>query len=130
MPVRARPISPHMQIYRWQIGNSLSILHRLTGVALALGLVALSYWLISLAGGEYSYTQAMGVFSSPIGLIFLIGWTFAFLYHLLNGIRHLFWDAGYGFERTQRHASGWVAVLGAIGLTVCVCLAVWHGARA
>jgi succinate dehydrogenase / fumarate reductase cytochrome b subunit len=119
-----------MQIYRWQIGSSLSILHRLTGVALALGLVALSYWLISLAGGEDSYTRAMRVFSSPIGLIFLIGWTFAFLYHLLNGIRHLFWDAGYGFERTQRHASGWVAVLGAIGLTVCVCLAVWHGARA
>ncbi len=130
MPVRARPVSPHMQIYRWQIGNSLSILHRLTGVALAFGLVALSYWLISLAGGEGPYTQAMRVFSSPIGLVFLIGWTFAFLYHLLNGIRHLFWDLGFGFERTQRHASGWFAVLGAIGLTVCVCLAAWHGARA
>ena len=129
MPVRARPVSPHM-IYRWQIGNSLSILHRLTGVALAFGLVALCYWLVSLAGGEDSYTQAMHVFSSPIGLAFLIGWTFAFLYHLLNGIRHLFWDAGYGFERTQRQASGWFALLGAIGLTVCVCLAVWHGARA
>ncbi|MDP8983986.1 MAG: succinate dehydrogenase, cytochrome b556 subunit [Pseudomonadota bacterium] len=129
MPVRPRPLSPHLQIYRWQIGNTLSILHRLTGVALALGIVALAYWLISLAGGEESYEGAMRVFSSPIGLIFLLGWTFAFHYHLLNGIRHLFWDAGYGFERTQRHASGWFAVLGAVGLTLCVCWVVWHGAR-
>jgi succinate dehydrogenase / fumarate reductase cytochrome b subunit len=129
MPVRARPLSPHLQVYRWQMGNTLSILHRLTGIALALGLVALTYWLISLAGGEESYEEAMRLFSSPIGLLFLLGWTFSFLYHLLNGIRHLFWDAGYGFERTSRHASGWFAVLGALVLTVCVCVAVWHGAR-
>jgi succinate dehydrogenase / fumarate reductase, cytochrome b subunit len=129
MSVRTRPISPHWQVYRWQIGNTLSILHRVTGAALALGLVALAYWLTSLAGGEESYGEAMSLFSSPIGLLFLIGWIFSFLYHLLNGVRHLFWDAGYGFERTQRHASGWFAVLGALGLTVCVCLAVWHGVR-
>jgi succinate dehydrogenase / fumarate reductase cytochrome b subunit len=129
MPVRARPLSPHLQVYRWQMGNTLSILHRATGAALALGLVALSYWLISLAGGEESYEEAMRLFSGPIGLLFLLGWTFSFLYHLLNGIRHLFWDAGYGFERTSRHASGWFAVLGALVLTVCVCVAVWHGAR-
>jgi succinate dehydrogenase / fumarate reductase cytochrome b subunit len=130
MPVRARPLSPHVLIYRWQIGNSLSILHRVTGVALALGLVALSYWLISLAGGEDTYDAAMRVLSSPVGLVFLIGWTFSFLFHLLNGVRHLFWDAGYGFERTQRHASGWFAVLGALVLTACVCVFVWHGVRA
>jgi succinate dehydrogenase / fumarate reductase cytochrome b subunit len=129
MPVRARPLSPHLQVYRWQMGNTLSILHRATGAALALGLVALSYWLISLASGEESYEEAMRLFSSPLGLLFLLGWTFSFLYHLLNGIRHLFWDAGYGFERTSRHASGWFAVLGALVLTVCVCVAVWHGAR-
>jgi succinate dehydrogenase / fumarate reductase cytochrome b subunit len=129
MPVRARPLSPHLQVYRWQMGNTLSILHRLTGIALALGLVALTYWLISLASGEESYEEAMRLFSSPLGLLFLLGWTFSFLYHLLNGIRHLFWDAGYGFERTSRHASGWFAVLGALVLTVCVCVAVWHGAR-
>ncbi len=128
MPARARPVSPHL-IYRWQIGNTLSILHRVTGVALALGLVALCYWLISLAGGEDDYDLAMRLFSSPVGLLFLLGWTFSFLYHLLNGVRHLFWDAGYGFERKQRHASGWFAVLGALVLTVCVCLVVWHGAH-
>jgi succinate dehydrogenase / fumarate reductase cytochrome b subunit len=118
-----------LEIYRWQIGNSLSILHRITGVALALGLVALSYWLVSLAGGEASYGAAMRVFTNPIGWLFLLAWTFSFLYHLLNGVRHLLWDAGYGFERNARHISGWVAVLGALLLTVCVALVVWHGAR-
>ncbi len=106
MPVRARPLSPHLGIYRWQIGNTLSILHRLTGIALALGIVALSYWLISLAGGDAAYGSAIRVLWSPLGILFLVGWTFSFLYHLLNGVRHLFWDAGYGFERTQRHLSG------------------------
>jgi succinate dehydrogenase / fumarate reductase, cytochrome b subunit len=130
MPVRARPLSPHLQIYRWQIGNTLSILHRLTGVALAVGLVALSYWLVSLASGEDAYDAAMRLFLSPVGLIFLLGWTYSFLYHLLNGVRHLFWDAGYGFERTQRHASGWFAVFGALILTAGVFLVVWHGAHA
>jgi succinate dehydrogenase / fumarate reductase cytochrome b subunit len=130
MPARARPISPHLQIYRWQIGNSLSILHRLTGIALALGLLALCYWLISLAGGERSYAAAARVFASPLGLLLLVSWTFAFLYHLLNGVRHLFWDMGYGFERTQRHASGWFAVLGSIVLTISFWILIWAGHRA
>jgi succinate dehydrogenase / fumarate reductase, cytochrome b subunit len=129
MPARARPTSPHLQIYRWQIGNSLSILHRLTGVVLALGLLALGYWLVSLAGGEQSYVAAAKLFASPAGLLLLIGWTFAFLYHLLNGVRHLFWDVGYGFERTQRHASGWFAVLGALVLTLCIWALLWHFAH-
>jgi succinate dehydrogenase / fumarate reductase cytochrome b subunit len=125
MPARARPTSPHVRIYRWQIGNSLSILHRVTGVVLALGLLALCYWLTSLAAGEQSYAAAAAVFSSPVGLVGLAGWTFAFLYHLLNGVRHLFWDVGYGFERTQRHASGWLVVLGSIALTAGVWILVW-----
>jgi succinate dehydrogenase cytochrome b subunit len=129
MSARARPTSPHLGIYRWQIGNSLSILHRLTGIALALGLPALAYWLVSLAGGEQSYAAAAQVFAGPKGLLVLVGWTFAFLYHLLNGIRHLFWDVGYGFERTQRHASGWFVVLGALGLTLGVWASLWHFAR-
>ena len=128
MPIRARPTSPHWQVYRWQIGNSLSILHRVTGVALALGLLALTFWLVSLAGGEQSYAAAARLFASPVGLMVLVGWTFAFLYHLLNGLRHLFWDAGYGFERTQRHVSGWFAVLGALALTVCLWALLWRGA--
>ncbi len=129
MPVRARPLSPHLQVYRWQIGNTLSILHRLTGVALSLGILALAYWLMALAGGADSYDAAMRVYASPVGLAAMFGWTFSFMYHLLNGIRHLFWDAGYGFGRSQRHTSGWVAVLGALALTLGVCLLAWHGGR-
>ena len=125
MPARARPTSPHVGIYRWQIGNSLSILHRATGIALALGLPALCYWLMSLAAGELSYATARRVFASPEGIFGLVGWTFAFWYHLLNGVRHLFWDVGYGFERTQRHASGWLVVLGSIVLTAGVWVLVW-----
>lgn len=125
MPARGRPTSPHVWLYRWQIGNTLSILHRITGAALALGLVALSYWFVSLAGGPDSYAAAARLFASPIGLVVLLGWTFSFLFHLLNGVRHLFWDAGKGFERTQRHVSGWFAVLGAIALTLCVAAWVW-----
>jgi succinate dehydrogenase / fumarate reductase cytochrome b subunit len=129
MPARARPTSPHLQIYRWQIGNTLSILHRLTGIALALGLLALCYWLVSLAGGEQTYGLAAKVLASPPGVFVLVGWTFAFMYHLLNGVRHLFWDAGYGFERTPRHASGWFVVVGSIVLTLCVWALIWAGHR-
>jgi succinate dehydrogenase / fumarate reductase cytochrome b subunit len=125
MPARGRPTSPHVWLYRWQIGNTLSILHRFTGAALALGLIALSYWFVSLAGGPDSYAAAVRLLASPFGLVVLLGWTFSFLFHLLNGVRHLFWDAGKGFERTQRHVSGWFAVLGAIALTLCVAAWVW-----
>jgi succinate dehydrogenase / fumarate reductase cytochrome b subunit len=125
MPTRARPLSPHVGLYRWQIGNSLSILHRITGVFLALGLPVLAYWLVSLAGGEASYAGAAKVFESPMGLLFLLGWSFAFLYHLMNGVRHLFWDVGRGFERAQRHASGWFVFLGSIALTACLWGLIW-----
>jgi succinate dehydrogenase / fumarate reductase, cytochrome b subunit len=129
MPARTRPTSPHWQVYRWQIGNTLSILHRLTGVALALGLIALCYWFVALASGPQSYAAAMRVFASPLGMLVMMGWTFAFSYHLLNGVRHLFWDLGVGFERTPRHASGWLAVLGAVGLTLSVWAFIWASHR-
>jgi len=130
MSARARPLSPHLQIYRWQISNTLSIMHRITGVALAFGLVALAHWFISLAGGEEDYEAAMRLFSSPLGRLLLLGWIFAFFYHLLNGVRHLVWDAGYGFERSQRHASGWLVVAGAVVLTLCSAWMLWHGVGA
>jgi succinate dehydrogenase / fumarate reductase cytochrome b subunit len=124
--MRDRPTSPHLGIYRWQIGNSLSILHRLTGIALAAGMFALCYWLMALAGGAASYAAAAKLFAGPLGILLLIGWTFAFSFHLLNGVRHLFWDIGMGFERTQRHASGWFAVLGSLVLTACIWTLVWR----
>ena len=103
----------------------LSILHRITGAALGVGLLALSYWLIALATSPGAYAAALRLLSSPIGWVLLLGWTFAFMYHLLNGVRHLFWDAGKGFERTPRHASAWFAVLGAVVLTLIVAAWIW-----
>jgi succinate dehydrogenase / fumarate reductase, cytochrome b subunit len=129
MPARPRPLSPHLGIYRWQIGNSLSILHRATGIALAFGLIALAFWLVSLAGGEDSYRTAYRAFASPIGILFLAGWSFAFFYHLFNGLRHLFWDVGWGFERRQRHASGWFAVIGAVASTAALWALLWRCGR-
>jgi succinate dehydrogenase / fumarate reductase, cytochrome b subunit len=129
MSARPRPLSPHLTTYRWEIGMSLSILHRITGVILAVGLLAFSYWLISLAAGEESYRSAVRLLASPLGLLFLLGWTFSFLFHLFNGLRHLCWDVGIGFGRTQRHASGWVAVLAAICATLTVWALLWHGGR-
>ena len=129
MPIRARPMSPHLQIYRWQIGNSLSILHRLTGVALALGLIVLCSWCVALASGERAYAAAMRLYESPLGIAVMIAWTFAFMFHLLNGLRHLFWDVGLGFERLQRHASGWFAVLGAVALTAGAWMFIWASHR-
>src|ERR1700730_14411090 len=125
MPAPARPTSPHWQVYRWQIGNTLSILHRLTGVALALGLIAVSYWFVALASGPQSYAAAMRGFASPLGMLVMMGWAFAFSSHLLNGVRRLLWDRGVGFGRPPRHASGWLAVLGAVGLTLGVWALIW-----
>lgn len=127
MTVRNRPLSPHLQVYRWQIGNSLSILHRFTGLALGLGLAMLAYWLIALASGPQIYGATMRIFASWPGLLCLGAWTFSFLYHLLNGVRHLVWDAGYGFERTQRHVSGWLTIVGALLLTGWFCVIAWRG---
>lgn len=117
MPARARPLSPHLQVYRWQISNSLSILHRLTGVALSIGLAALVFWLLALAAGPARYAGAMRALRGPFGGLVLTGFGFAFFYHLLNGIRHLVWDAGHGFERRGRRGGGWAVLIGACGLT-------------
>lgn len=126
MTTRVRPLSPHLGIYRWQIGNTLSILHRLTGVILSLGLVALTYWFAAAAADRRSYETAGRLFGGFFGIIVLMGLSFAFFYHLLNGVRHLAWDMGRGFERNQRHVSGWLAVGGALLLTACLWAVVWR----
>jgi succinate dehydrogenase / fumarate reductase, cytochrome b subunit len=125
MPTRARPTSPHWTVYRWEIGMSLSILHRITGGVFALGLIALSYWLIALANGPEAYETAASVLGNPLGLLVLVGWTFAFLFHFLNGVRHLVWDTGRGFEKAQRRGGGWFAVIAAAALTIVVWAWIW-----
>jgi succinate dehydrogenase / fumarate reductase cytochrome b subunit len=88
----------------------LSILHRITGVALSLGTILLVYWLIAAASGPVAFASAEALIGSWIGRVLLLGWTFALYFHLTNGIRHLFWDAGFGFELKTVYASGWTVV--------------------
>ena len=113
-----RPLSPHLQVYRPQLTSVLSILHRLTGVALAVGTLLLVYWLVAAASGPEAFARAQGLIGSIIGRLLLLGWTFSLFYHLCNGIRHLFWDAGYGFEMSSLYRSGWLVVLASLGLTL------------
>jgi succinate dehydrogenase / fumarate reductase cytochrome b subunit len=121
MPLQERPLSPHLQVYRWQLTSVMSILHRTTGVALAVGTLLLVYWLIAAAAGPNAFATAQGFMGSILGRILLFGWTVALFYHLCNGIRHLFWDAGLGFELNSAYASGWAVVIA----TVLLSLAAW-----
>jgi succinate dehydrogenase cytochrome b subunit len=112
-----RPLSPHLSIYRWPITMTLSILHRATGLALSVGLVVFVAWLFSAAAGAASYTAVVSALASTPGKVCLIGWSFAFFFHLSNGIRHLVWDAGFGFEKHQANASAWFVLVLALVLT-------------
>jgi succinate dehydrogenase / fumarate reductase cytochrome b subunit len=118
MSQASRPLSPHLQVYRWQISNTLSILHRLTGVALSVGALALVSWLLALAYGQAAYAQLSWAFTSLPGQLFLVVWTFCFFYHLCNGLRHLAWDAGHGFEKAVARKSGIAVVTAASLLTI------------
>ena len=113
-----RPLSPHLSVYRWPITMTLSILHRVTGVALTAGLLVYVMWLMAAATDSAEYEQFVGWMQSPLGRIALVGWSFAFFFHLCNGIRHLFWDAGRGFEISQANASAWAAVVCSVMLTL------------
>src|SRR6185437_16375559 len=96
-PAHTRPLSPHLQIYRWPVTMMTSITHRATGVALAAGTVLLAWWLIAIATGPDAYDTVRMVARSPIGLIVIFGFIWSLAFHLLNGIRHLAWDVGLGF---------------------------------
>lgn len=109
-----RPLSPHLSIYRWQISNTLSILHRLTGFGLALGLIPFALWLWGAAYSPELFKCLVEMFSTLFGQLCLFGWTVAFYYHLGNGIRHLNWDLGYGFELEEMKTSGQLVVVFAI----------------
>lgn len=109
-----RPLSPHLQIYKPQFTSVMSILHRITGIVLSIGTLVLVYWLMAAAEGPQAYQQAQSLLSSWIGLLLLFGWSLALFYHLCNGIRHLFWDAGLGMDIKTVYATGkfvWIATL-------------------
>ena len=126
MAQRARPLSPFMH-YRWQYTNTLSILHRVTGVLLGLGFLLLVYWLGSAASGPQCYASALVVLGSLPAQFVLFGVAFSFCYHLLNGVRHLFFDIGKGFELTTARASGRAVAVASVLLGIVVWLAVRAG---
>lgn len=113
-----RPLSPHLQVYRPQLTSVLSITHRATGVVLSIGTLLLVYWLLALAAGPQAFETARGFFVSWIGRLLLLAMTFSLFFHLCNGIRHLFWDIGKGFELKTVYASGKAVVGGALVLTL------------
>ncbi|HEX6259760.1 MAG TPA: succinate dehydrogenase, cytochrome b556 subunit [Woeseiaceae bacterium] len=118
MNSRGRPLSPHLSIYRWPITMTLSILHRVTGVALSAGFVLLTAWLLSAADGAEAHTRFVDLMQSAGGRVVLVGLSVAFFFHLANGIRHLIWDLGYGFEIPQANASSWLVVVSTLVLTL------------
>ena len=120
MASHPRPIAPFMlgQAYRLQLTSFTSFLHRITGVFLAIGILPLVYWLAAAATSAQAFDQAQAIAASIIGRTLLFLWTGAFFYHLLNGIRHLAWDAGWGFELPTAYRTGWTVLIGSVALTL------------
>ena len=112
-----RPLSPHLQVYKPQLTSVLSISHRITGVALSVGTLLLVAWIAATAKGPDAFAVVSGFLRNPIGLLMLFGWSVSLFYHLANGIRHLFWDAGYGYDIETAYRSGWIVVWATVGLT-------------
>jgi succinate dehydrogenase / fumarate reductase cytochrome b subunit len=106
----SRPLSPHLQVYRLPFLAILSILHRATGIALSVGVLYLTLWVVCASGSYEVYAKFQAFNSSIVGRFVLGGWLFSMFFHLFNGIRHLFWDFGYGFELKDADRSGWIVV--------------------
>ena len=123
-----RPLSPHLQVYRWPLSMALSIAHRVTGVGLAVGTLLLTWWLVAGAGSDGAFSAVQSFLGSFIGVVLLFLWTVALLFHFFAGIRHLVWDAGYGYDAPMYNKSGWAVLIATGVCTVLVWivgLAVW-----
>ena len=124
MTIRPRPLSPHLQVYRLQLTSALSIMHRGTGLFLVLGTVMIVFWVIALALGHNIFASYQGWLESLLGKVLLVGWSISLFYHWANGIRHLLWDAGWGYEIGRVYMTGWIVVSISIILTVLLWLSV------
>lgn len=122
-----RPLSPFMFPiwYRFQMTSLLSILHRFSGIALAVGSILLAWWPVSVAAGGPLFAATHAFIASPIGMLLLFLWSVAFFYHLCNGVRHLAWDAGYGFELRHAFIGSYAVLMGTVVLTVLAWLPIW-----
>ena len=119
---RERPLSPHLQVYSWQVQMVTSILHRATGVILVLGSLLVVWALLALAGGPQPWAEFSRVTRSPLGFLVLFGWSWALAFHLINGIRHLAQDAGLGYKVETFIRSSWTSVIGSLVLTALIWL--------
>lgn len=129
MSIANRPLSPHLQVYKPQVTSILSISHRITGIALSVGSVFLVWQLLAAASGPDAFETFQSFAGSWIGLLVLLAWSASIFFHLANGIRHLIWDAGFGFELEETYRSGRIAVIATVALTVIAWLAallVWR----
>ncbi len=115
-----RPLSPHLQIYRPQISTTLSIMHRVSGMALSAGALMLVWWLVAAATSEAAFDAVQWFLDSVLGWLALFVWTLALFYHFFAGLRHLAWDAGYGFEKPLYHYTGYAVVIGTVVCTVLI----------
>lgn len=115
-----RPLSPHLQTYRWTLTMALSIAHRVTGVALYAGTLLLVWWLIAASSGPSAYSYVLTFSTSFLGRLVVFGFTWALFHHALSGVRHLVWDLGYGFGSSEREWLTWAALIGGIALTIVV----------
>jgi len=113
----SRPLSPHLQVYRPQLTTVLSIVHRGTGIFLSLGTILLVLWLLALAQSSAAFAAVQSFDAAWYGQLLLLGWTFSLVYHLLNGLRHLGWDAGWGLDIPRAYATGWTVVFLSFALT-------------
>lgn len=116
----SRPVSPHLQIYRWTVTMASSILHRATGAALGVGTLLLAWWLMATATSDDAYALVQLCMSSIPGRFVLFGFTWSLMFHLLHGIRHLIWDTGAGFDIRVTRMAGWLVVAGSAVLTLLI----------
>jgi succinate dehydrogenase / fumarate reductase cytochrome b subunit len=117
---RGRPLSPHLQVYRWPITMTMSILHRVTGGALYFGTLLLAWWVIAAAAGPGPFSTFSWVLGSWIGQLVLFGYTWALVHHLLGGLRHFVWDVGAGFDKSARDNLAWANIIGSVALTILI----------
>ena len=123
----SRPLSPHLSVYKFKYTLLSSILNRLTGMALSVGLIALTYWLLSIARGADAQAHAQALLCAPLMKLFLAAMVISFCYHLVAGIRHLVWDTGRGLERSTSQKSAWLVGVLSILLMLFIAYWLWHG---
>jgi succinate dehydrogenase / fumarate reductase cytochrome b subunit len=113
-----RPLSPHLEVYKPQLTSLMSIFNRLTGLALSVGALFFVWQLLAAASGPAAFASFQGLAGSWIGLAALFGWTISLFYHLLNGVRHLLWDAGWGFDLGTAYWTGHIVLIATLALTI------------